>query len=368
MLQDNVCSTNCRLFINEQIDLNIAITHTLNWQPLTGANAVDKSLIATIISELASNIIKYANPGYIELRSYEWPGTVEIEVLATDTGPGIDNVEQAMQENFSSSGTLGLGLSGVKRIADAFDIHSNLGHGTCVFARKNIKVDTKIQVLSSTKAFYSSTSERLVEFRNANSIKASPLINFEIGNRTRAYPGYRVSGDQVLAIPLEQGYLLSIVDATGHGPEANKMALLLLNGLKKIASSNLSNLMIKLDQLAKGTIGAAMGLAFFDPTKQMVTYAGIGNTNLIVFNDKKWQGVSRDGILGQRLPSYTEQSTHFNPGDMAIMFTDGLSESLIKKEALKLRFLDANTIAYRLVDLLGKTHDDASCIVIKWNK
>jgi anti-sigma regulatory factor (Ser/Thr protein kinase) len=366
--KENISTTNSRFFIANHVDIKIAITQTLSWQPLLGASAVDKSLIATIVSELASNIIKYAKSGYIELCSYEWPGNIEIDVFAIDNGPGIINIKQAMQEHFSSGGTLGLGLSGVKRIADAFEIHSTVGHGTNVFARKNIKIDAGQQVLSLATTCYCSPSERLAEFRKATLIEPPPTINFEIGKCIRAYPGQIVCGDQVLALPLEDGYLLAIVDATGHGPDAHKMAVILLTALKKIASRNLADIMNKLYELAQGTIGAALGLAFFDANKQTVHYAGIGNTSLVVFNDKKWRGVSRDGILGQRSPSFMEQSTPFNPGDMAIMFTDGLSETLANNEAIKLRFQDANTIAYRLVDVLGKTYDDASCIVLKWNK
>jgi anti-sigma regulatory factor (Ser/Thr protein kinase) len=367
--KENISTTSSRFLIANHVDLKIAITHTLSWQPLLGASAVDKSFIATIVSELASNIIKYAKSGYIELCSYELPGNVEIQVFAIDNGPGIANVKQAMQEHFSSGGSLGLGLSGVKRIADDFEIHSTVGYGTNVFARKNIKLDAGQQVLSSlATSFYCSPSERLAAFRQATLVEPPSTTNFEIGKRIRAYPGQIVCGDQVLALPLEDGYLLAIVDATGHGPDAHKIALMLIAVIKTCASRNLVDIMNKLYGLAKGTIGAALGLAFFDANQHTVHYAGIGNTSLVVFNDKKWRGVSRDGILGQRSPSFMEQSTPFNPGDMAIMFTDGLSESLANNEASKLSFQDANTIAYRLVDVLGKTYDDAACIVLKWNK
>ena len=368
MLKKSISSTSsCRFLISQPIDLNIAITSTLSWQPLIGASAIDKSFIATIVSELASNIIKYAKSGYIKLRSYEWPGNIEIEVLAIDNGSGIANVELAMQEHFSSSGSLGLGLSGVKRIADDFEILSSVGHGTYIFARKNIKVNAEQQILSLTTAFYSATSDRLAAFRSTT--EPTCTINFEIGKCIRAYPGQIVSGDQVLALPIKEGYFLAIIDATGHGLGAHKMASTLLKALKTMASPDLSDIMGKLYELSRGQIGASLGLAFFDTHKQTVHYAGIGNTSLVVFNDKeKWRGVSRDGVLGQRLPTFIEQFTTFIPGDMAIMFTDGLSESLAKNEAFRLRLQDANTIAYRLVDMLGKTYDDASCIVLKWNK
>ena len=368
MSEATISSCNERFLITQNLDLKIAITRTLSWQPLLGANDVDKSLIATMVSELASNIIKYAKSGYIELCSYELPGKVEIEILAIDKGPGIANLQQAMQEHFSSGGTLGLGLPGIKRIADEFEIQPNFGQGLRILARKYIKVDASKQILSLTTVSCSSKLEKQAAFRVAALIKAPSHNNFEIGMRIRAYPGQNVCGDQVLSLPLVDGHLLAIVDATGHGPDAHKMAVMLITAIRKIASGDLSDMMKTLYELSRGSIGAAVGLAIFDPNKRTVRYAGIGNTSLIVYNDKKWRGVSRDGMVGQRLPTFTEQLTTFNPGDMAIMFTDGLSESLTNEEAMKLRLQNAHVIASRLVDVLGKVHDDASCIALKWNK
>ena len=368
MSKKNSPTANTRFLISEPIDLKIAITRTLNWEPLLGASSVDKSLIATIVSELASNIIKYASTGYLELRSYESPGNLEIEVLATDNGPGIVNLKLAMQEHFSSGGTLGLGLPGVKRIADHFEILSVVGQGTQVFVNKKIKTYTPQSTLRLETVVNYSTSDKLASRINKIMEEPVPINNFEIGNHMRAYLGEIVCGDQVIAVPLKSGYLLAIIDATGHGAKAHNMALKLMASIKTIASENLSEIMSELYELAKGQIGAALGLAFFDANKQIVNYAGIGNTGIVVFNDKKWHGISRDGVLGQRLPTFLEQSTTFKPGDMAIMYSDGLSESSITEVALKLRFQEANTIAYRLVDVLGKTYDDSSCLVLKWNK
>ena len=63
-------------------------------------------------------------------------GNRGIEIVAEDAGPGIADVKQAMQDRFSSSGTLGLGLPGVKRMMDEFELESQLGQGTRVRVRK----------------------------------------------------------------------------------------------------------------------------------------------------------------------------------------------------------------------------------------
>ena len=101
-----------------------------------GFSAVDSTLIATAISELARNIVAYARKGSITLQPLNNSTRQGILVVASDRGPGIADVHQAMRDGFSTSGSLGLGLPGVKRLVDEFDIKSEPGRGTTVAIRK----------------------------------------------------------------------------------------------------------------------------------------------------------------------------------------------------------------------------------------
>jgi serine/threonine-protein kinase RsbT len=96
----------------------------------------DLTVIAAAISELARNIYAYARTGAIEFGLVEKNGRRGIEVVARDAGPGIADVEQAMQDGFSTSGSLGLGLPGVRRLADEFELDSAPNQGTVVRFRK----------------------------------------------------------------------------------------------------------------------------------------------------------------------------------------------------------------------------------------
>lgn len=95
----------------------------------------DSTLIATAISELARNIVSYARDGEIRLLSQN-SGRPGIVIVASDKGPGIEDIRQAMRDGFSTSGSLGLGLPGVRRLMDEFDIASEMGKGTIVIAKK----------------------------------------------------------------------------------------------------------------------------------------------------------------------------------------------------------------------------------------
>ena len=99
-------------------------------------SAVDATLIATTISELARNILAYARKGEITLRPVVGSGRQGIQIVATDAGPGISDISQALRDGFSTSGSLGLGLPGVRRLMDEFEITSRPGHGTKVAVKK----------------------------------------------------------------------------------------------------------------------------------------------------------------------------------------------------------------------------------------
>jgi serine/threonine-protein kinase RsbT len=101
-----------------------------------GFSASEATLVATAISELARNIVLYARSGEIQVQGIEQPHRRGIVVVARDDGPGIANVRQAIQDGFSTSGGLGLGLPGVRRLMDEFEIVSSPGYGTKVTARK----------------------------------------------------------------------------------------------------------------------------------------------------------------------------------------------------------------------------------------
>ena len=88
------------------------------------------TLIATAISEVARNIVSYAGSGEIVLRVVQKGQRRGLTVVARDKGPGIADIERAMQDGFSTSRGLGLGLPGSKRLMDEFDLVSQVGKGT----------------------------------------------------------------------------------------------------------------------------------------------------------------------------------------------------------------------------------------------
>jgi serine/threonine-protein kinase RsbT len=101
-----------------------------------GFSSGDATLIATAISELARNILSYARRGEITLKIVHASSRQGLSIIASDNGPGIRDIRQAMRDGFSTSGSLGLGLPGVRRLMDEFEIASEPGHGTIVTVKK----------------------------------------------------------------------------------------------------------------------------------------------------------------------------------------------------------------------------------------
>ncbi|MDQ0273204.1 anti-sigma regulatory factor [Cytobacillus purgationiresistens] len=101
-----------------------------------GFGTVDQARITTAISELARNIFLYAGQGQICIEKMYKNGKVGLRIISLDKGPGINDLRQVMEDGYSTSGGLGAGLPGVKRLMDEFMIDSNPGDGTDIQATK----------------------------------------------------------------------------------------------------------------------------------------------------------------------------------------------------------------------------------------
>ncbi|WP_085520462.1 anti-sigma regulatory factor [Tuberibacillus sp. Marseille-P3662] len=101
-----------------------------------GFGHVDQARITTTISELARNIYLYAQKGTITVAAYHEAGRTGLKMVAKDDGPGINDVKKVMQDGYTTSGGLGAGLPGVKRLMDSFDLRSHQNEGTEVVAIK----------------------------------------------------------------------------------------------------------------------------------------------------------------------------------------------------------------------------------------
>ena len=97
-----------------------------------GFNGTDVTLIATAVSEVARNIVEHAGKGTIRLAIVRAGGRDGLQVVATDEGPGIEDVALALRDGYSTSGAMGLGLPGARRLMNELTVESSPGRGTTV--------------------------------------------------------------------------------------------------------------------------------------------------------------------------------------------------------------------------------------------
>lgn len=122
--------TTFRIEIRNSEDLMQLVGTVRSFATASGISTYNTSRMATVASELATNLLKYAKNGFITARCSPVP-KLAVVIESHDEGPGIPDLESAMRDHFSTSGTLGVGLPGVRRLSDHFEIQSS-GSGTLV--------------------------------------------------------------------------------------------------------------------------------------------------------------------------------------------------------------------------------------------
>ena len=125
-----------RVPIASDADLVVARAHGRTLAGKLGFSRTDATLIATAISEIARNIVVHVGQGEGVMRPLYEDARYGLVVVARDSGPGIRDVDAALEHGFASNGGLGLGLPGARRLMDEFDLASEPGAGTTVTMKK----------------------------------------------------------------------------------------------------------------------------------------------------------------------------------------------------------------------------------------
>ena len=123
-----------RTIVLEQAhDIAVARNEVRQLAAVLGFGVMDQTRLATVASELARNVIKYAGRGRLIAQPTSGPeGQQALRLIFEDRGPGIPDIEAAMRDGFSTGRSLGKGLPGSKRLVDLFEIESEVGRGTRV--------------------------------------------------------------------------------------------------------------------------------------------------------------------------------------------------------------------------------------------
>ena len=322
------------ILIREEVDVLRARKAGRDLASASGFNDVKTTEIEIAISELGLNIIKHrAVRGEIILTLVQDEGSLTgFEIVARDHGPGIANTAAAMRDGESSAGTLGIGLSGVKRLMDEFTLNSELGRGTVVKVRKWLE--------------------------NGASLSAQ----FSVLSRPKA--GETLSGDAYFIRRTHNGIFFSVIDALGHGSEANKTVVTALDILGNCYMDDLADIAATCHRGLRHTRGVALGMCRIRQPEGVIEHLSIGNVELRVYQGLKEQHtICFNGTLGMETERYHVSSYPYTTRTALVLFSDGisgkfkLSEFLLEKTPVE--------IASYVFRNYSREYDDATVLVLK---
>jgi anti-sigma regulatory factor (Ser/Thr protein kinase) len=355
--------------VRAESDVPHAVLSATDFARSVGFSDTESRSLGTVVSELATNILKYAHSGSVAIEEVLERRRRGIQVTVSDRGPGIEDVQRALQDHYSSSGTLGLGLPGVRRMVDDFDIESTVGVGTRVVVRKWLTA-SGAPVRRRLGADTQTGTGRLAErgtLRGCHSFpsSSSPDTSLQIAHVNRPCRGEVVSGDAVSVTEVEGGVLIGVVDGLGHGHPAYQAAKSATRYLRSHSSSDLAQVLTKLHDRLRDSVGAAVSLCWIDLSTGALRYAAIGNTVFRLQGEASHRLMAMPGTVGGQIRNPRVDTAQLNGDDVLILHTDGISERTNFEDYPQLRYQGVETVADRIVSQYGKSHDDATVVVCK---
>ena len=347
--------------IRNDSDVARAVVMTTLTAQKAGLDAMQVNAVSTATSELARNIVKYAGAGNLTVSRVDDDGIAGVRVVASDRGPGIDDVESAVRDHFSTGGTLGLGLPGVKRLMDEVEIDSAVGRGTKVTATLWVR---------GRKRFRRTTNRPPVPFRlqHASTVKLESNPNGAGGvvatARIRPHRSERVSGDATALRWIDGRVLVALVDGLGHGPTAAAIAELAKSALDSTQETDVLVIMKEVHEALRPTDGAAVAIAVVDPEQRCYETAAVGNVRVRIVGDSDRRLDWTDGTVGTEYR--TPHVKHGLLGDATLLlYSDGIADRFEARDYPGIRSDSPSTAARIIMERFGKNHDDASCVVLR---
>ncbi len=287
--------------------------------------------------ELASNLVRHARGGVVNLSPCGSGLTRGLEIEALDEGPGIPDPDRALLDGFSTADGLGYGLGAVDRAADELEIGSPLasGRGTRVVLRRFLRAP--------------STSG------------PGPVV---FGASTRPRPGQRENGDAFVLSTWSGGALAAVIDGLGHGRFAHLASSRARAALLEKPDRPLLQLFADVVRACRPTRGVVMTLARFDPGR--LQWAGIGNVEARLLGGPKDERLlARRGVLGGRAPGPLVQTLPWSADRVLVVHSDGLSSRWSPGDFPGLWQEPPQVTAGKLLRGLRAARDDATVVVAK---
>jgi serine/threonine protein phosphatase PrpC len=190
-------------------------------------------------------------------------------------------------------------------------------------------------------------------------------VSITWGAVCRAKQGQSISGDVYVVREYAEGQvLISIIDGLGGGSEAERAARLAAQLLEQYPDYPLQDLIRRSHTALHSTRGAVIGLLRLEQTSCHATYVGVGNIGVQVYSRQPIKPISKNGILGFRLPSLLELRYVYDPGDIFVLYSDGVSSSFAQDNKIDIK-QSPQRMTEQILETYGKHSDDATVVAVK---
>ncbi|MDM0074508.1 anti-sigma regulatory factor [Variovorax sp. J2P1-59] len=303
-----------------------------------GLSDTEAGRLALVVTELGTNLLRHARHGQLLIAAR--PDHSDVEVLAIDEGPGIEDVARAMEDGFTTGSSPGTGLGAVKRLASDFDIHSAVPHGTVCLARVRKHAATGVGHAADRHAF-------------------------EVGAVCVPIPGETECGDSWGAAFDAAGLTALVADGLGHGPEAAKPSQLAVATLLDEPLRDLRGMVEQIHVDLKTTRGAAVCVVRLSGDDTL-RCAGAGNVAVRVVSgvyDRSM--VTQHGTAGVQIRKPDETSMALPLHALVVVHSDGIASRWDTQHILPVLGRDPALVAAILMRHHSRKRDDATIVVVR---
>jgi anti-sigma regulatory factor (Ser/Thr protein kinase) len=289
--------------------------------------------VALLVTEAATNILKHAERGEILLRTSRGSG---IEIVALDQGPGMGNFSASASDGASTTGSYGVGLGAMQRLASLFDVYSAPGKGTAIL---------------------------MVYWPRG---MQPPVPSIHCGVACLPLPGESVCGDSwSLAWDATTATAL-LADGLGHGPNAAEASELAAEVAMRKPQLPAGAMLQDVHGALRPTRGAAVAIASFDMLHERLLFAGIGNISAhLMHGGQHRQLVSHNGIVGSNMRKVQEFTAGWNSEATLVLHSDGLGSRWDLDDYPGLLHCHPSLLAGVLYRDFRRGSDDVSVLVLR---
>jgi len=297
--------------------------------------------VAIVTTEAATNLLKHAQRGEILINAFV-PSNGDtrrvMELLALDRGPGISDVNQCLEDGYSTAGSKGEGLGAVLRLSSFSDIYSRRGSGTALLAR------------------WVSGPEG-----------SSRPNDLAIGAINVCKPGQLVCGDAWGSVSKGDYTTVVVADGLGHGLEASVASQDALRILREEPELQPVDLLELIHQALRSTRGAAVAVARIDQNRGKLSFSGAGNIAARIYagSTPTQHLVSVNGTAGHQIQQLREFSYPWPPNGVLIMHSDGLTSGTGLDALPGSTLRDPSLMAGLLYRDFRRGNDDATVVVVR---